>query len=48
MTVHRLLMRAGAPRLRRARVWVYGDRTRVRLSPRGRVVRVLHPLPLNR
>jgi microsomal dipeptidase-like Zn-dependent dipeptidase len=48
MTVRRLLMRAGQPRLRRPRVWVYTDRTRVRLSRRGRVARVVHPLPINR
>jgi microsomal dipeptidase-like Zn-dependent dipeptidase len=47
MSVRRLLMRAGQPRLRRARVWVYADRTRVRLSRRGRVTRVTHPLPIN-
>jgi microsomal dipeptidase-like Zn-dependent dipeptidase len=47
MTVHRLLMRAGQPRIRRPRTWVYADRTRVRISRVGRVTRVVHPLPIN-
>ena len=40
LTVRALLMRAGQPRARGARVWRYADGTRVSLSARGRVVRV--------
>jgi hypothetical protein len=47
MTARRLLKRAGQPRRRGARVWVYSDRTRVHLSRRGRVTSVEHPLPIN-
>jgi hypothetical protein len=40
MTVRALLMRAGQPRVRGPRVWIYPGGTRVSLSRRGRVTRV--------
>ncbi|MEA2125090.1 MAG: hypothetical protein QOI80_1872 [Solirubrobacteraceae bacterium] len=40
MSVKRLLLRAGQPRVRGARVWKYRGGTRVRLSRRGRVVAI--------
>ncbi len=47
MPVRTLLTRVGQPRLRRARVWVYEDGTRVFLTGAGRVERLERPLPIN-